>query len=69
MLLLNPRAARILYRCPSRLQRISRIKSAHILPGNNYLQAALGTAACPPAGARILTWLPKYRRIAVRGDR
>ncbi|BCW73586.1 hypothetical protein NicSoilB8_46300 (plasmid) [Arthrobacter sp. NicSoilB8] len=31
--------------CPGSNESAGRIKSAHILPGNKYLKAALGTAA------------------------
>jgi hypothetical protein len=42
--------------CPGSNESAGRIKSAHILPGNKYLKASLGAAACPRPGPRTLTW-------------
>ena len=41
-----------------------RIKSAHILPGNKYLKAALGTAAMSASRSKDTYLAANYRRIA-----
>jgi hypothetical protein len=50
--------------CPGSNESAGRIKSAHILPGNKYLEAALGTAALSASGQGHLPGCqrPAHRR-------
>ncbi|QCO98401.1 IS110 family transposase [Arthrobacter sp. 24S4-2] len=52
--------------CPGSNESAGRIKSAHILPGNKYLKAALGTAAMSASRSKDTYLAAKYRRIAAR---
>jgi transposase len=52
--------------CPGSNESAGRIKSAHIMPGNKYLKAALGTAALSASRSKDTYLSAKYRRIAVR---
>lgn len=52
--------------CPGSNESAGRIKSAHILPGNKYLKAALGTAALSASRSKDTYLAAKYRRIAPR---
>ena len=52
--------------CPGSNESAGRIKSAHILPGNKYLKAALGTAALSASRSKETYLAAKYRRIAAR---
>ncbi|MDP9983037.1 transposase [Pseudarthrobacter oxydans] len=52
--------------CPGSNESAGRIKSAHILPGNKYLKAALGTAALSASRNKDTYLAAKYRRIAAR---
>jgi transposase len=52
--------------CPGANESAGRIKSAHILPGNKYLKAALGTAALAASRSKATYLAAKYRRIAAR---
>lgn len=52
--------------CPGSNESAGRIKSAHILPGNKYLKAALGTAAMSAARSKNTYLAAKYRRITAR---
>jgi transposase len=52
--------------CPGSNESAGRIKSAHILPGNKYLKAALGTAALSASRSKDTYPAAKYRRIAAR---
>ena len=52
--------------CPGANESAGRIKSAHILPGNKYLKAALGTAALTASRSKATYLAAKYRRIAAR---
>ncbi len=52
--------------CPGSNESAGRIKSAHILPGNKYLKAALGTAALSASRSKDTYLSAKYRRIAAR---
>lgn len=52
--------------CPGSNESAGRIKSAHILPGNKYLKAALGTAALSASRSKDTYLAVKYRRIAAR---
>jgi transposase len=52
--------------CPGSNESAGRIKSAHILPGNKYLKAALGTAAMSSARSKNTYLAAKYRRITAR---
>ncbi|WP_299167700.1 IS110 family transposase [uncultured Arthrobacter sp.] len=52
--------------CPGSNESAGRIKSAHILPGNKYLKAALGTAALSASRSKDTYLSVKYRRIAAR---
>jgi transposase len=52
--------------CPGSNESAGRIKSAHILPGNKYLKAALGTAALSASRSKNTYLAAKYRRIAAR---
>lgn len=55
--------------CPGSNESAGRIKSAHILPGNKYLKAALGTAALSASRSNDTYLAAKYRRIAARRGR
>ncbi|HSU47009.1 MAG TPA: IS110 family transposase [Arthrobacter sp.] len=52
--------------CPGNNQSAGRVKSAHILPGNKYLKAALGTAALSACKGKTTYLGAKYRRITAR---
>lgn len=52
--------------CPGSNGSAGRIKSAHILPGNKHLKAALGTAALSASRGKDTYLAAKYRRIAAR---
>lgn len=52
--------------CPGSNESAGRIKSAHILPGNKYLKAVLGTAALSASRSRNTYLAAKYRRTAAR---
>jgi transposase len=52
--------------CPGSNESAGRIKSAHILPGNKYLKAALGTAAMSAARSKNPYLAAKYRRLTAR---
>ena len=52
--------------CPGANESAGRIKSAHILPGNKYLKAVLGTAALSASRSKDTYLAAKYRRIAAR---
>jgi transposase len=52
--------------CPGSNESAGRIKSAHILPGNKYLKAVLGTAALSASRSKNTYLAAKYRRIAAR---
>lgn len=52
--------------CPGSNESAGRVKSAHILPGNKYLKAALGTAALSASRSKDTYLAVKYRRIAAR---
>lgn len=52
--------------CPGSNESAGRIKSAHILPGNKYLKAALGTAALSASRSKDTYLAAKYRRITAR---
>lgn len=52
--------------CPGSNESAGRIKSAHILPGNKYLKAALGTAALSASRSKDTYLAAKFRRIAAR---
>lgn len=52
--------------CPGSNESAGRIKSAHILPGNKYLKAALGIAALSASRSKDTYLAAKYRRIAAR---
>jgi len=55
--------------CTGSNESAGRIKSAHILPGNKYLKAALGTAALSASRSKDTYLAAKYRRIASRRGR
>jgi transposase len=55
--------------CPGSNQSAGRIKSTHILPGNKYLKAALGTAAIAAARSKNTYLAAQYRRITARRGR
>jgi len=55
--------------CPSSNESAGRIKSAHILPGNKYLKAALGNAAIAAARTKNTYLAAQYRRISARRGR
>ncbi len=55
--------------CPSAHESAGHIKSAHIMPGNKYLKAALGNAAMSAARTRNTYLAAKYRRITARAGR
>ena len=52
--------------CPGANESAGRIKSAHILPGNKYLKAALGIAAMSAARSKDTYLAAKYHRTAAR---
>jgi len=52
--------------CPGANESAARIKSAHILPGNKYLKAALGIAAMSAARSKGTYLAAKYHRLAAR---
>ncbi|MHA7292015.1 IS110 family RNA-guided transposase [Arthrobacter sp. MDT3-24] len=52
--------------CPGSNESAGRIKSAHILPGNKYLKAALGTAALSASRSKNTYLAAKYQRIRFR---
>ena len=52
--------------CPGSNESAGRIKSAHILPGNKYLKAALGTAALSVSRSKNTYLAAKYQRIRFR---
>lgn len=52
--------------CPGSNESAGRIKSAHILPGNKYLKAVLGTAALSASRSKNTYLAAKYRRTAAR---
>lgn len=52
--------------CPGSHESAGRVKSAHILPGNKYLKAALGIAAMAASRSKGTYLSAKYRRIAAR---
>ena len=52
--------------CPGSNESAGRIKSAHILPGNKYLKAALGTAALSVSRSKNTYLAAKYQRIKFR---
>lgn len=55
--------------CPSANESAGRIKSAHILPGNKYLKAALGIAAMSAAQSKNTYLAARYHRITARAGR
>ena len=55
--------------CPGANESAGHIKSAHILPGNKYLKAALGTAAMSATRSKNTYLAAKYRRITARAGR
>ena len=52
--------------CPGSNESAGRIKSAHILPGNKYLKAALGTAALSASRSKNTYLAAKYQRLRFR---
>jgi transposase len=52
--------------CPGSNESAGRIKSAHILPGNKYLKAALGTAALSASRSKNTYLAAKYQRVRFR---
>lgn len=52
--------------CPGSNESAGRIKSAHILPGNKYLKAALGIAALSASRSKDTYLAAKFRRVAAR---
>lgn len=52
--------------CPGSNESAGKVKSAHILPGNKYLKAALGTAAMSAARSKNTYLAAKYRHITAR---
>ena len=52
--------------CPSANESAGRIKSSHILPGNKYLKAALGTSALSATRTKNTYLAARYHRIAAR---
>ncbi|MHC6219186.1 IS110 family RNA-guided transposase [Arthrobacter sp. MMS24-S77] len=54
---------------PGSNESAGRIKSAHILPGNKYLKAALGTAAMSAARSKNTYLAARYHRITARSGR
>ncbi|MFJ6356975.1 IS110 family RNA-guided transposase [Pseudarthrobacter oxydans] len=55
--------------CPSANESAGRIKSAHIMPGNKYLKAALGIAAMSAAQSKNTYLAAKYHRLTARSGR
>ena len=55
--------------CPGSNQSAGRIKSAHILPGNKYLKAALGNAAKAASRTKNTYLASQYHRISARRGR
>ncbi|QOT18217.1 IS110 family transposase [Paenarthrobacter sp. YJN-5] len=55
--------------CPSANESAGHIKSSHIMPGNKYLKAALGTAAMSATRSKNTYLAAKYRRITTRAGR
>lgn len=55
--------------CPGANESAGRIKSAHILPGNKYLKAALGTAALSASRSKNTYLAARYHRITARSGR
>lgn len=55
--------------CPSAHESAGHIKSSHIMPGNKYLKAALGTAAMSAARSQNTYLAARYRRITARAGR
>lgn len=55
--------------CPGANESAGRIKSAHILPGNKYLKAALGIAALSAARSKNTYLAARYHRITARSGR
>jgi len=55
--------------CPSAHESAGHIKSAHIMPGNKYLKAALGTAAMSATRSKNTYLAARYRRITARSGR
>ena len=51
---------------PGSNESAGRIKSAHILPGNKYLKAALGTAALSASRSKNTYLAARYHRLATR---
>lgn len=54
---------------PGANESAGRIKSAHILPGNKYLKAALGTAALSASRSKNTYLAARYHRITARRGR
>jgi transposase len=52
--------------CPGSNESAGRIKSAHILPGNKYLKAALGIAALAASRSKNTYLAAKYQRLRFR---
>lgn len=52
--------------CPGSNESAGRTKSAHILPGNKYLKAALGTAALSASRSKGTYLAAKYWRLTAR---
>jgi transposase len=52
--------------CPGSNESAGRVKSTHILPGNKYLKAVLGTAALSASRSKNTYLAAKYRRITAR---
>jgi transposase len=55
--------------CPGSNESAGRIKSAHILPGNIHLKAALGIAVMSAARSKNAYLAAKYQRTAARRGR
>jgi transposase len=55
--------------CPRANESAGHIKSAHILPGNKYLKAALGIAAMSATRSKNTYLAAKYRHITARRGR
>lgn len=55
--------------CPTAHESAGHIKSSHIMPGNKYLKAALGTAAMSAARSKDTYLAAKYRRITARSGK
>lgn len=52
--------------CPGSNESAGKIKSAHILPGNRHLKAALGVAAMAASKSKNTYLAARYRRITTR---